>query len=83
VSDPGVLHYLRAVSELATAPDLIDRLVGDHGAGEDGHCAAGVCGRPGRGSPYLTWPCPTRRFADLAHAVRVSRLNSAKPRVSP
>jgi hypothetical protein len=76
VSEPSVLLYLRVVSELATAPALIDRLLGDHLAGADGMCAAPVCGRPGRGTPYLDWPCPTRRLADLAHAVRASRLRS-------
>lgn len=83
MSEPGELPYLRAVSELATAPSLIDRLVGDHGAGEDGMCTSGVCGRPGRGTPHLPWPCPTRRLADLAHAVHVSRRGGGKPGLSP
>jgi hypothetical protein len=83
VSEPGKLPYLRAVSELASAPDLIDRLVGDHGADEDGMCASGVCGRPGRGTPYLSWPCPTRRLADLARAVHVSRRAGGEPGLSP
>ena len=79
MSEPGVLHYLRTVAELASAPDLIDRLLADHAADADGLCAALVCGRPGRGTPWQPWPCPTRRLADLACAVRTSRHTAAPP----
>jgi hypothetical protein len=73
VSDQGALLYLRFVAELAAAPDLVDRLSGDHTADDAGFCAAGVCGRPGRRTPHLRWPCPTRRLADLARALQASR----------
>jgi hypothetical protein len=68
VSDPGRQRYLRAVSELAGAPKLIDQLRAVHVKGDDGFCTAPVCGRPGHGTPCLPWPCPTRRLADLAWA---------------
>lgn len=88
MSEPGVLGYLRFVSELAAAPDLVDRLLADHPVDEQGLCAGRFCGRPGCGSRYLPWPCPTRRLADLARAIHVSRLgtptrstpSSGKPR---
>jgi hypothetical protein len=74
VSEPSALLYLRVVAELASAPDLVDRLIGIHAGDDAGLCVAGVCGRPGRGTPHLPWPCPTRRLADLARAFQVSRL---------
>ena len=70
MSDHGVLVYLRFVAELASAPDLVDRIAADHPANDAGLCAARVCGRRGCGLP---WPCPTRRLADLARALQASR----------
>jgi hypothetical protein len=82
VSEPGAVLYLRFVAELASAPDLVDRMINDHPAGEAGMCAAQVCGRGGRGSPQLPWPCPTRRLADLARALQASRHREPEPRIS-
>jgi hypothetical protein len=73
VSEPGALSYLRFVAELASAPDLVDQLLSDHPPDGTGLCASTVCGRPGRRTPYLPWPCPTRRLADLARALQASR----------
>jgi hypothetical protein len=82
VSEPSVLHYLRFVAELASAPDLVDQMISDHPRDDAGMCPARVCGRSGRGSPQLTWPCPTRRLAELARALQASRHREPEPRVS-
>jgi hypothetical protein len=73
VNDPGALLYLRVVSHLAAAPDLVVRLRAAHVPDAEGLCAAAVCGRPGRGTPHLPWPCPTRVLADRALAVHAAR----------
>ena len=71
--------YMRAVAELAKMPTLITSLQVGHVRGEDGMCVDPVCGRPGRGTPYLPWPCPTRRLADLALTMRSSRHHEPGP----
>ncbi|WP_214407064.1 hypothetical protein [Pseudonocardia lacus] len=73
MNDPNTPIYVRAVAELAGMPKLVAALRLRHVSGEDGMCVDPVCGRPGRGTPHLPWPCPTRRLADLAMTMRSSR----------
>lgn len=73
MNDPDRPIYMRAVAELAEMPKLIAKLQVRHVGDGDGMCVDPVCGRPGRGTPHLPWPCPTRRLADLALTMRASR----------
>jgi hypothetical protein len=60
------LLYLDFVLELAPCVALWQRMQDEHVANPEGFCAARTCGRGGSGSPYLPWPCPTRKLADWA-----------------
>ncbi|HXV93945.1 MAG TPA: hypothetical protein VD813_11645 [Pseudonocardia sp.] len=55
-------------AELATMPDVVAKLAQAHTADDAGLCRA--CGRPGRGTAYVPWPCPLARLAQAAQAAQ-------------
>ena len=57
---------------LADMPDLLDRLLRIHIPDLDsGKCVA--CGRPGYGTPFVTWPCGPAAAAHRAVLIAVER----------
>lgn len=65
--DPGEHHsYITEIAALAQMVDVWQRLLADHVPDRDGMCAHRSCGRPGYGTPYVTWPCTTWVAADNA-----------------
>jgi hypothetical protein len=60
-------RYEELVVELAARPDTCRHMLTQHVRTEDGFCAARPCGRPGTGTPYLVWPCPSLLLALRAH----------------
>ena len=50
------------VEQLATWPEVVERLLAEHVAGSDGYCMARSCRRRGYGSPYVPAPCSMRRL---------------------
>ncbi len=60
------LIYLDFVLELAPCVSLWQRMQDEHVPTAEGFCGARMCGRGGYGTPFMPWPCPTRRLADWA-----------------
>lgn len=58
--------YLDFVLELAPYISIWQRMQSEHVPGPQGYCAARICGRGGTGTPFMRWPCPTRKLADWA-----------------
>jgi hypothetical protein len=57
--------------ELSRSPDLVATLLQEHTATTEGLCVR--CGRAGRGTPWLRWPCalaPVALVADRMHTDR-------------
>jgi hypothetical protein len=67
------LIYLDFVVELAPHVSIWQRMQVEHVPTSDGFCAARMCGRGGYGTPYMPWPCTTRRLADWAWKVHQRR----------
>ena len=69
VRDPGDLDvWTSFVAELATRPDVIERLMADHRPNAAGLCVA--CTTPGRGTPRTPWPCALWTLGETARQVR-------------
>ncbi|HXV94215.1 MAG TPA: hypothetical protein VD813_13005, partial [Pseudonocardia sp.] len=51
-------------AELATMPEVVARLAEAHAPDGAGLCRA--CGRPGRGTAHVPWPCSLARLAEAA-----------------
>jgi hypothetical protein len=64
----GIVGWRAFAAELATMPDVIERLLTAHTSTPDGRwCVA--CTTPGRGTPHAPWPCPIAVMAaDAARA---------------
>src|SRR3954454_13279775 len=52
------------VAELATTPDVVDRLLAEHVPDDSRRCRA--CTRPGLGTPMKPWPCGLYKLAMAA-----------------
>ncbi len=79
--DPGTgARYLSFVLELASRPDIWQRMQTGHVPITGGFCAARECGRGGCGTPHLPWPCATRLLADRAARAAVDRARTIRGR---
>ncbi|HXV93443.1 MAG TPA: hypothetical protein VD813_09110 [Pseudonocardia sp.] len=63
-ADRAWTSFTAFTAELATMPDVVARLAEAHVPDGAGLCRA--CGRPGRGTPHLPWPCGPARLAQAA-----------------
>jgi hypothetical protein len=66
-TDPHT-SYERLAAELATMPDVIERLLRDHVPDASGRCVG--CTRGGTGYPAATSPCSLARLAMRATEIR-------------
>jgi hypothetical protein len=57
-------RWAEFVAELATLPEVIDRLMAEHHANRAGRCVG--CTSPGFGTPLGEWPCPLWKVAAQA-----------------
>ena len=64
----SVAAWMSIAGEIARSPDLVATLLREHTATADGLCAR--CGRAGRGTPWLRWPCALAAVAVVADRMR-------------
>ena len=64
----SVAAWMSIAGEIAKSPNLVATLLREHTATAEGLCAR--CGRAGRGTPWLRWPCPLAAVALVADRMR-------------
>jgi hypothetical protein len=74
VDNDSAAEFQRIAEVLATMPDSIVALLGEHTPDGDGYCRR--CGRPGYGTPVVQYPCPVAALALTALTVRKRTINS-------
>ena len=68
----NVSAWMRIAGEVAKSPDLIATLLREHVPTPDGELCV-RCGRAGRGTPWLRWPCALAAVALVADRMRTER----------
>jgi hypothetical protein len=74
VDNDSAAEFQRIAEVLATMPESIVALLGEHTPDGDGNCR--TCGRPGYGTPVVQHPCPVAALALTALTVRKRTINS-------
>ena len=74
VDNDSAAEFQRLAEVLATMPESIVALLGEHTSDGEGYCRR--CGRPGYGTPVVQHPCPVAALALTALTVRKRTIKS-------
>ena len=58
------------VAEVATMPDVVANLLGEHRSDGNGYCVGTGCGAVAHGGPAARWPCSLHALAAAAQRLR-------------
>jgi hypothetical protein len=72
-TSPTSRAFRAAAGELASRPEVWQRILREHSRTDDGYCAHPQCGRPGYGTPFVPHPCPARVLASIARGLHRAR----------
>ena len=68
----SVAAWMDVAGEISKSPDLVATLLWEHVPTPDGKLCV-RCGRAGRGTPWLKWPCALAAVALVADRMRADR----------
>ena len=61
------------VAEVATMPDVVENLLGEHRPDAQGYCVGTGCRAASYGGPATRWPCSMHALAAAARRLRNGR----------
>ena len=70
-------QWLGLVAQVATMPDVIDKLLREHVADDVGRCRGLACTAPGYGTPMRRHPCTLHSLAVAAQAHRRAHVRAS------